>query len=207
MASRPRKSYRPGRRSEELELILSLSLRDSVGRDQAVLVAHHGVLHAADWELGEAVDAQTFEESLRIGSLKGEESRGGQPCMDVAALPPGHAVVLQAPELPGPDRWDAGKFDGVIQHMVFVKGIAEGELKVGLSSHVCSFESSLLLMPKIAAAVRRSASCSSSNSSFTKGTARPSALIDSRELVPNWSLWGLEKTGSKPKTVDFIGAP
>jgi hypothetical protein len=61
---------RPRRRCEELEFVLGFSLGDAVGSDQAILVAHDGVLHAADREFREAVDAQALEEFPGIGSLQ-----------------------------------------------------------------------------------------------------------------------------------------
>ena len=106
---------RPERRREDLELVFGFLLRDAVATDQAVFVAHDGVLRGYYGELREAVDAEDLEESLGIGHLEGEWSGARQTCVDIAARLPGHALGLPASELPRPNRWNASGFDHAIQ--------------------------------------------------------------------------------------------
>jgi hypothetical protein len=94
---------RPRRSGEELELVFGFSLRDAVRSDQAVVVSHNRMLHAAYGKFGETIDAEALEKPFCVGTFEREWSCTGQTCLDIAALLLGHALGLPAAELPRPN--------------------------------------------------------------------------------------------------------
>src|SRR5215472_14303688 len=118
-------------------MVFRLTLNNAVRDDEPFLVAHHGVLHAADGEFFQAIDEQALEIFLCFSTFDRDGAGARQSSMGVASTFPRCTLGLPSIEFPGPHDGQPGpEAIRVVEYMIRIKCMRQGCTEFGVHDQV-----------------------------------------------------------------------